>query len=85
MSEREALEAMVHQFAYWDDKAGGYTTGGLSALEDAFEVLGWDDPHPYPSGRCHRCKRQATVGTPSKAGYKWSCHEHAPKWTGAGS
>jgi hypothetical protein len=83
MSEREALESMVHQFAHWDDKAGGYTTGGLSALEDAFHVLGWDDPHPYPEGRCHRCKRQGTIGTPTKDGYKWSCHEHAPKWTGA--
>jgi hypothetical protein len=38
VTEREALEGMVTQYAYWSDSAGGYTTGGLSALEDAFAV-----------------------------------------------
>jgi len=48
MSEiREALESMVEQFAYHGVKNQKPVihTGGLSALEEAFEVLGWDDPH----------------------------------------
>jgi hypothetical protein len=36
----EALDGMVRQFAYWSDTRGGYTTGGLSALEDAFDDWG---------------------------------------------
>jgi hypothetical protein len=52
MTPIEALEGMVYQFAYWSDTAGGFCTGGLSALEDAFEVLGWEDPHPVPEVRC---------------------------------
>jgi hypothetical protein len=42
---REALEDMVGQFAYETGRLGEITTGGLSALEHAFSVLGWDDPH----------------------------------------
>ena len=82
MTEREALESMVRQFAHWNDAVGGYTTGGFSALEDAFEVIGWDDPHPAPEARCYKCKRQSTIGTPTAEGYRWSCSDHAPAWTG---
>jgi hypothetical protein len=44
---KEELESMVWQFAYRSLKGNRLvlTTGGLSALEGAFEVLGWDDPH----------------------------------------
>jgi hypothetical protein len=44
---KEALEDMVYQFGYRDvvDGKPCITTGGLSALENAFEVLGWDDPY----------------------------------------
>ncbi len=45
---REALEGMVYQFAYRTVKgrSPALCTGGLSALEYAFEALGWrDDPH----------------------------------------
>jgi hypothetical protein len=44
---REALEDMVDQFAYrWEhDGKTTFTTGGLSALENALMVLGLDDPH----------------------------------------
>jgi hypothetical protein len=44
---RDALEDMVDQFAYrWEqDGKTTFTTGGLSALENAFMVLGLDDPH----------------------------------------
>ena len=81
MSERkpkDALIGMVQQFAYWSDTAGGYTTGGLSALEDAFSVLGWTDPMPDMEVRCQRpgCMRQATCGTPTPEGYKRLCGEH---------
>jgi len=39
---REALIDMVWQFAYTGSK--GYHTGGLSALEGAFDALGLSDP-----------------------------------------
>lgn len=53
-SERlgSALESMTRQFAYWSSHAGGYTTGGLSALQEAFAALGWENPHPAPEARC---------------------------------
>ena len=81
MSERklkDALIGMVQQFAYWSDTAGGYTTGGLSALEDAFSILGWSDPMPIPGARCQivGCNRQATCGTPTPEGYRRLCGEH---------
>lgn len=80
--EREALEGMVYQFAYWSDSAGGFTTGGLSALEYAFEVLGWDDPHPVPASQCAEptCLRRGDCGTPTEMPerYRWSCHDHLP-------
>lgn len=44
---KESLEDMLGQFAYHVTKDGKpcFTTGGLSALEFAFDVMGWDDPH----------------------------------------
>ncbi len=44
---RETVEDLVRQFAYPTivDGVPALTTGGLSALEGAFRVLGWDDPH----------------------------------------
>ena len=44
---REALVDMCEQFAYSGDDGEGpmLYTGGLSALEDAFTALDWDDPH----------------------------------------
>lgn len=43
----KTLEDLVRQFAYPTtvDGSPALTTGGLSALEGAFTVLGWDDPH----------------------------------------
>jgi len=42
----EALEDMVWQFAYRSSrgKRAVLHTGGLSALEGAFDALGWPDP-----------------------------------------
>jgi hypothetical protein len=81
---KAALEEMVRKFAYWSNRAGGYTTGGLSALESAFDALGWDDPHPAPEARCDEpgCMEQASVGTPTPTGYRRTCHKHAPKQEG---
>jgi hypothetical protein len=85
VTEREALEGMVTQYAYWSDSAGGYTTGGLSALEDAFAVLGWTDPMPAPESRCDEpdCMRYASCGWPTRpggtgpnGGYRQTCGEH---------
>ena len=74
-----ALEDMCYQFGGWNPKKGGLMTNGLSALEYAFEVLGWDEPHPVPSMQCDepRCKKQRTCGWPSPKGYRNTCGEHA--------
>lgn len=76
----EALEAMAYQHAYWSDAVGGLTTGGLSANEQAFEVLGWDDPQPMPELRCDEpgCLRRASVWGPSADGYRRTCGVHWP-------
>ena len=75
---REALEGMVRQFAYWSTGKGGYMTGGLSALEYAFDVLGWDDPHPAPEARCDEpgCMSRVEMGTPTPTGYRSTCSTH---------
>ena len=82
---RDALEDMVRQYAYWSDRFGGYTDGGLSALEYAFQALGWSDPHPAPEARCDEpgCMKQWTCGTPrtrgKPGGYRRTCGDHIPK------
>lgn len=82
MSElREALEGMVYQFAYWSDgDPPGHVTGGLSALEEAFAVLGWDEPHPAPFQQCDEpgCRKQSSSGTPTLDGYRRTCFDHRP-------
>ena len=85
---RKALEDMVHQFAYNGVKDGQPTlhTGGLSALEGAFEVLGWDDPYIIPNPVwCDapvtpRCPNPTTCGTSTANGYKRFCNEHFALW-----
>jgi hypothetical protein len=74
------LESMVWQFGY---RRGGpkgpfLCTGGLSALESAFDALGWSDPRPSPEGRCDAkgCRHWASCGTPTSDGYKRLCGEH---------
>jgi hypothetical protein len=75
-----ALEGMAEQFAY-EGKSRGWPaihTGGLSALEEAFDVLGWTDPHPVPYRKCQkpRCREFASCGTPTPDGYKRLCGKH---------
>jgi len=83
---RDALEDMVRQFAYWSNSAGGIYTGGLFALEEAFDVLGWDDPYPLPDRRCDEpgCMEDGTMGWPTRpggtglnGGYRTTCWDHS--------
>lgn len=74
-----ALEDMVRQYAGWDARVGGYSTVCMSALEDAFDVLGWDDPHVDEDAQCDEpgCLRQASCGWPVNADtYRTTCGEH---------
>jgi len=75
----DALESMAHQFGYELDGPARLSTGGLSALEEAFEVLGWEDPHPVPERECQipDCGAMASCGTPTPDGYKWVCGTHS--------
>jgi hypothetical protein len=77
---RDALDDMASQFAYPGPVDGGLvlSTGGLSALENAFAVLGWPDPKPCPERECQAvgCHKEATTGTPTADGYKRLCFDH---------
>lgn len=79
---REALKDMVEQFAYRDEGTLGpvYNTGGLSALEQAFQVLGWEDPHPVPERACEMdgCMKWGDcVGPkPDGTGFGFLCYPH---------
>ena len=83
---REALEDMTCQFACWTPGPNpGLTTGGLSTLEDAFDALGWAEPHDVPERRCDEpgCAEEATCGWPARpggtgpnGGYRRTCHRH---------
>lgn len=77
---RDTVEDLVRQFAYPTVVNGvpSLWTGGLSALEGAFAVLGWDSPHPCPEQACEYpgCVEWATCGTPTSDGYKRCCGEH---------
>lgn len=78
-SLRDALESMAWQFAYRSralrDGRRLLTTGGLSALEEAFAALGWPDPYEPPESQgCEVCGDWAT-GT---SGGRWYCGEHMP-------
>ncbi len=71
-----ALEGMCYQYGGWAN--GGLVTDGMSDLEYAFEILGWDEPHPVPSMQCDEpgCNKQGTCGWPSDTGYRRTCSEH---------
>jgi len=78
----DALEDMANQFAYWG--RGGLHTGGLSALEHAFTVLGWEEPHYVEGRECDRpgCEAEYTTGTPTPEGYLKLCSHHYFKLRG---
>lgn len=86
---KDALEDMVWQFAYNGKKNGRLTihSGGLSALERAFSVLGWEDPKFVPESECEvqgcheyaNCGMTAeTTGDPTGA-YRRICGDHYQK------
>jgi len=76
----ETIEYLVRQFAHPIVKNGVpcLTTGGLSTLEGAFTMLGWDDPHPSLEDACQApgCTEWATCGAPTPDGYKRLCETH---------
>jgi len=66
---REALEDMVYQFGYHGVTKKNEPMiwcGGLSALEWAFDALGWDNPHiiPEQGNTCEivGCMREIVAG-----------------------
>ena len=73
-------EDVAYQFGYYFPiKDMLYiSTGGLSTLERAFDILGWNDPHPVSECECEvpGCHEHATCGTPTKDGYKRVCGKH---------
>ncbi len=78
---RDALIDMVEQFAFEGQKDGlpALWTGGLSALEHAFGVLGWDDPYPALDRKCEipECNQFASCGRSCKDGiYRRLCGTH---------
>ena len=79
----DALKHMVFQFGYRGVKNGKpmVWTGGLSALEEAFEVLGWDDPHYLPDADGYTCEivgcmKEPTCGMPWGDLYLSICSDH---------
>ena len=77
---REFAEDVIRQFGYHGSVNGrpAYTAGGLSTLEDAFRIVGWDDPRPAPECECQEegCHEWANGGRPTPDGYKWLCSRH---------
>lgn len=77
---RAFAEDVAHQFGYHSHQNGRLylTHGGLSTLEWAFEILGWENPHPDPENECEieGCHHYASCGTQTKDGYKWVCGTH---------
>jgi hypothetical protein len=77
---KEFAEDVVYQFGYYCQKGGRLhiTHGGLSTLEWAFDILGWENPHPVPECECEieGCHEHATCGTPTADGYKRMCGKH---------
>ena len=77
---KEFAEDVAYQFGYYFPiKDMLYiSTGGLSTLEWAFRILGWNDPHPVPECECEvpGCHEHANCGTQTKDGYKRVCGKH---------
>ena len=68
---RSALESMVQQFGHRGVTNGKpiIWTGGLSALEEAFDALGWDDPRYLPE-EGNTCEIEGCV-EPFTSGWVW--------------
>lgn len=86
---REFAEDVVYQFGYYCQNGGRLhiTHGGLSTLEHAFDILGWENLHPVPECECEveGCHEHATCGVPTANGYKRMCGKHCAKMDGDGN
>ena len=82
---REFARDVAYQFGYYCQNRGRLhiTHGGLSTLEWAFDILGWDNPHPVPECECEidGCHEHATCGSPTADGYKRMCGMHMREQT----
>ena len=82
---KEFAEDVAYQFGYYFPIKDmlHISTGGLSTLESAFDILGWNDPHPVPECECEvpGCHERANCGTPTKDGYKRVCGKHFAELT----
>lgn len=77
---REFARDVAYQFGYYCQNRGRLhiTHGGLSTLEEAFDILGWENPHPVLECECEidGCHEHATCGSPTADGYKRMCGRH---------
>jgi hypothetical protein len=77
---REFARDVAYQFGYYCHNGGRLhiTHGGLSTLEWAFDIIGWENPHPVPECECEidGCHEHATCGATTADGYKWMCGRH---------
>lgn len=79
----QALEGMVWQYGLRvisDDGRPALGTGGMSALEQAFDALGWADPHEVSgSNLCEivDCAEWRTSGMDWDGLYLGLCSDHA--------
>ena len=77
---REFAKDVAYQFGYYCNNGVQLclSHGGLSTLEWAFDILGWENLHPVPECECEidGCHEHATCGVPTKDGYKWMCGNH---------
>ncbi len=83
MSRKEVCEfakSVALQFGYYFPHKDVLmlSTGGLSVLEEAFDILHWDNPHPVPECECEfdGCHEFASCGIPTEDGYKRVCSNH---------
>jgi hypothetical protein len=78
----DAIEGMCFQFGGHTSKDGeaAICTMGLSDLEGAFDLLGWDEPHQTPEVTCDEpgCDHWSTCGTATSDGYRHTCYKHSP-------
>ena len=91
MEIKEALENMVlqHGFRSVVDGKPIIRTGGMSELEDAFEALGWNDPHELPEegNTCEvaGCMREDACGVSWGNAYLRLCNKHYQASWGKGA
>ena len=73
----ECLKSVAYQYGVIVH--GQLSSGFLSAMEEVFEQLGWDDPCPAPDHMiCDEpgCLKAVSSGWPSDKGYRHTCSDH---------